>query len=134
GKLDPTLALPLKLAAAPLRLEGPVVAGPGEATLRGILTELLAGARRGGDILFAPVGRRESDRLARDFPARRPERAEPEEFQALTEAAKRANADIALTGTYAPAAAGQAGRLTLMLLDVRSGMRLGGSTAVLPGR
>lgn len=132
GTLDTTARLPMALVVAPLRLEGMVLAGPSEPAIRAVLVELLAGARRGSDTLFAPVGRRESEQVVREVPARRPERAEADEIRTVTEAARRVNAEVVLTGTYLPAAQGEPGRLTLTLLDVRSGAKRAGSAAVVP--
>jgi hypothetical protein len=132
GTLDEATRLPMRLAVAPLRLEGMVLSGPSEPAIRTILVELLAGARRGSDILFAPVGRRESEQVVREVPARRPERAEEDEIRTVTEAARRVNAEVVLTGTYLPASQGEPGKLTLTLLDVRSGAKRAGSAAVVP--
>jgi hypothetical protein len=136
GTLEPNGPLPLRMAVAPLRVQGRVLVGPNETILRTVLVELLTGARRGTDALFTLLERREGERFAQEFPSRRPERAAPEEVAALTEAARKRNADVVLTGTYFPATAGQTARLTITLLNTRTGpqfgQRVGETEATLP--
>jgi hypothetical protein len=50
----------------------------------------------------------------------------------VTEAAWCVNAEVVLMGTYLPATRDEPGRLTLTLLDVRSGAKRGATAAVLP--
>jgi hypothetical protein len=110
---------PLRVGIAPLQAEGDVI---DEAAVRSALLSLLASAHDGNGAIFSALSRRDEEKLTGGVAAANAPDA------TLSEAGRRAGADVVLAGELA---ASKEGRLELRAVDVRTGKRLASTTVAL---
>lgn len=125
----PPRTLPLRLAIAPFRAGKNDLPG-GTESAQALLLELLQAAHGpGGETVFQSIDRRAQSRLSS---ALSPSRAGTDSLAVIADAGKRANADLVVTGVYAPSTieAG-AGALELALVDIRGVVRVASASVSL---